>query len=354
MRVLFVDGTKGYAPRRLDDKPTGGIATSLTIIPRFLATKGHEVSVKSLHDKDEVVAGVRFLARGTPATPADVIVLNRNMLSAGVMAQVKAHNAVPVWWLHDIVDFRYLNDSTFKGIENIVSLSQYCTDTYSGFYGIAKDRFTIIPNGVDPAVWYPGSYGDRDPNLFVFASAPVKGVKPLGFVMHNLRRRLPNLDFRVYSSQGLHDLEDDPAVKAWLGFMAANGARVSPPVPQKELAEVFRKAWCLLVPNDYPEICSNLVLQAQACGLPVVATPAGSIPEYIEHRETGMLTKWLPHDRFSWWADFTKNTMELVVDKSLHERVSKTAMKIPLTWEQVGGMWEAYLGSKVTKLVDIH
>lgn len=343
MRILFVDGTKDYSPGRLGDQPTGGIATSLTLIPRYLASKGHDVWVKSVHDKDEKVAGVNFLSRLAPAPTVDFVVLNRNLVTENVVSQVLAQGATPIWWLHDMVDFRYLQDGAFKKIEHIVSLSQYCMDTYSEFYSIQQNKFKIIPNGIDPEVWFPGDYADRDPNLFVFASAPIKGYAPLQFVMHNLRRALPKLDFRIYSSQGLHGLMDSSEFGAWLKGMAANGATVSPPTPQKDLADVFRKAWCLLMPNDYPEMNSNLLLQAWACGLPVVTSPVGSNAEYIEHGITGMLTQRVPHDRFAWWADYARQVMALVTSKEVHKQISAKTPSLPLTWEQVGGMWEEYL-----------
>jgi len=353
MKILFIDGTLGYSPASLSDRPTGGISTSLTIIPRYLAAKGHEVYVKSLHDVGECVEGVHFLAMETHAPVTDVVVLNRNSPSNELVSQIIANGSTLVWWLHDIVDHRGLLDASFKKIDNIVSLSRYCTDTYSDFFEIKKEKFTIIPNAVDTSVWYPGEYGDRDPNLFVFASAPVKGFEPLAYVAYNLQRNFPKLDFRIYSSQKLHGLVDSSVVQSWLTLMKSAGANVLDPIPQKELADVFRKAWCLLSPNSYPEICSNLILQAKACGLPVVASPTGSNAELIKHRESGMLTKWLPHDKFMWWADFARQTMEVATDKELHRHISETAAKNPPTWESIGAMWEKYLNAKSAKLVSV-
>ena len=349
MRILFADGTKGYSPDRLKAQPTGGIATSLTIIPRYLAAKGHEVYVKSLYDSDGVVEGVNFLKKSASSPPVDVVVLNRNMLRRDSVAAINARGARVIWWLHDIVDHRYLQDDSFKGIQHIVSLSDYCTRTYSDFYDLPRDRFTVIPNGVDRSVWYPGDYTNRDPRLFVYASAPVKGYAPLAFTMHNLARKVKGLDFRIYSSQGLHDLEDRPITKAWLHDMAGMGANVSNPIPQRDLADVFRKAWVLLMPNDYPEICSNLILQAQACGLPVVTSPIGSASEFIEHGKTGLLTTYFPHDKYMWWVDFTRQVMSLVEDKSLHRKVSEESVDRPVTWDEVCGKWEEYVESVVGK-----
>lgn len=314
------------------------------MIPEYLSSKGHQCFTKSAYDKDETVRGVRYLGLRSPSPSVDVVILNRNMVNADILRQIEPGTSV-VWWLHDIVDYRYLPDGAFKSVRNVVSLSRYCTDTYSEFYGIDKARFTEIPNGIDPDIWHPGPYSERDKNLFVFASAPIKGYRALAFAMYNLRRRLPDLDFRVYSSQQLHCLEDDAAVKSWLAEMGASGAKISPPLPQRDLANVFRKAWALLMPNEYPEICSNLILQAQACGLPVVTSPIGSAAEFVESGDTGLLTNRLPHDRHMWWSDFARKTLDLATQPDLHRRISERSAKDMRTWSQIGAQWGGYLES---------
>ena len=48
-------------------------------------------------------------------------------------------------------------------------------------------------------------------------------------------------------------------------------------------------ARCLLVPSLVAETSSLVAIEALACGTPVVAFPAGALPEIIEHGETGFL-----------------------------------------------------------------
>ena len=55
-------------------------------------------------------------------------------------------SAKKVWWLHDIVDYRYLEDDGFKSVDEIVALSGYSVSSYSDFYGIPSSRFTVIGN----------------------------------------------------------------------------------------------------------------------------------------------------------------------------------------------------------------
>jgi glycosyltransferase involved in cell wall biosynthesis len=48
-------------------------------------------------------------------------------------------------------------------------------------------------------------------------------------------------------------------------------------------------AQCLLVPSLAPETSSLVAMEALACGTPVIAFPAGALPEIVEHGVTGFI-----------------------------------------------------------------
>lgn len=50
-------------------------------------------------------------------------------------------------------------------------------------------------------------------------------------------------------------------------------------------------ARALLCPTEYIEPSATVVVEAQLCGTPVIATPWGGFPEYIEDGQTGFLCK---------------------------------------------------------------
>lgn len=340
MKLLFADGTAGFSPARLAEKATGGILSSLTILPRLLARRGFEVYVKSTHNTSETIEGVHYLSPTDEMKACDLVVFNRNVLTHSLIDQAESAGAKVVWWLHDVVDPRYLEDDGFTRVKNIVSLSDYCTRTYSEFFKIPTDRFTRIPNGVDKSKFYPGDYANRNPNLFIYASAPIKGLKALGFTAANLKRHNPNAELRLYTSQGMHEKIDDALVKYQLNLITHEGGTVLPPIPQDELAKVMREAWCLLMPNSYPEICSNLLLQAKASGLPVVATPTGSIPEFYRGVE---ITDSSPLDLYFWWAEFAGKALGLIEDKARHEALSLAGPVGVMSWDEIADQWAAYL-----------
>lgn len=340
IKILFVDGTSSYTPSRLSTKPCGGILTSLTKIPRYLASLGMEVYVISTYQKDDFVDGVHYIKDLGSINP-DVVVFNRNMIN-NALVDFYPH-AKKVWWLHDIVDHRYLEDDAYRRVDKIISLSDYCTNSFSDFYGIPREKFHKIPNGVDKAIFTTDSR-PRNKNLFLMASAPVKGMYPVSFTWHNLKRLNPAAELRLYCSQKLHDLEETTSMSSMIKSLRAEGVSVFQPVRQDQLAELLKEAWAFLMPNHYPEICSNVLLQAQACGCPVVATNIGSANEFISTGTNGLLTHTRPHDMFWWHKDFAENVVRLMVDEDLHAKISRNSPKGVMSWEEVGSEWASLIG----------
>ncbi|MBN8898829.1 MAG: glycosyltransferase, partial [Rhodospirillales bacterium] len=58
-----------------------------------------------------------------------------------------------------------------------------------------------------------------------------------------------------------------------------------------EKAEFLSGAHALLLPIDWPEPFGLVMIEAMACGTPVVAFPAGSVPEIVEHGRTGFIVR---------------------------------------------------------------
>jgi Glycosyltransferase len=59
-------------------------------------------------------------------------------------------------------------------------------------------------------------------------------------------------------------------------------------IPHDELREYLVKSKLLVLPS-YPEGLPHAMLEAMACGTPVLATPVGAVPEVIHDKETGFL-----------------------------------------------------------------
>jgi glycosyltransferase involved in cell wall biosynthesis len=60
-------------------------------------------------------------------------------------------------------------------------------------------------------------------------------------------------------------------------------------VGEAEKGPLLANAKALLFPIDWPEPFGMVLIEAMACGTPVIAYNQGSVPEIIEHGKTGFI-----------------------------------------------------------------
>jgi teichuronic acid biosynthesis glycosyltransferase TuaC len=166
--------------------------------------------------------------------------------------------------------------------------------------GVPAEKVRVIENGIDPEVFRPLDRIEARRSLglpkygpllvSVGTLAPRKGFHLVMEAMVKLKRRWPTLRFAVIGGDG-----PEGAMGAELRQLAAKlklETQVIVPGPRRreELA-VWYSAADLFVLATAHEGCPNVVLEALACGTPVVATPVGNIPELLDSPETGLVVE---------------------------------------------------------------
>ncbi len=117
------------------------------------------------------------------------------------------------------------------------------------------------------------------------------------------------------------------------------------PIPQKQFAKQMARAGLMILPSDYPEICSNVVLQALACGTPIVTTGnMGATPEWVRHGRNGFLTLTQPHDFVVHRLEILRYAMNVLDNEKRHRRMIRKAAKTKvLSWDDVGKLWDRFI-----------
>ncbi|MFL6193315.1 MAG: glycosyltransferase family 4 protein [Thermoanaerobaculia bacterium] len=166
--------------------------------------------------------------------------------------------------------------------------------------GIPGEKIRVIENGIDPAAFHPIDRTEARRSLglpkygpllaSVGTLAPRKGFHLVMEAMAKLRRTWPTLRFAVVGGDGPEGSQGAElrALAARLGLQE----RVIFAGPRKsaELASWYCAADLFVLATAH-EGCPNVVLEALACGTPVVATPVGNIPELLAGPDSGIVVE---------------------------------------------------------------
>ncbi|MFD2671201.1 glycosyltransferase family 4 protein [Marinicrinis sediminis] len=178
------------------------------------------------------------------------------------------------------------------------------------------DRQDVLrAHGVDP---------DKFMILFVGRLAPEKGIDVLFDAFAKLPEDIRANSQLVLAGDGplykelLEQYEHDPNVKL-LGF-----------VKGEPLSKLYAAADVFLFPSA-TETFGNVVLEAMACGTPVIGAHAGGVKDNIQHRKTGMLC---PPEQAE---QFAASVEELYRDVTLRELMSAEARAYAMeqSWDAI-------------------
>jgi glycosyltransferase involved in cell wall biosynthesis len=176
--------------------------------------------------------------------------------TAAVACTMSLHRAIGTWR---------------QKVTRYIALNAFCRDKFVAG-GLPPERIDIKPNFVDrmqSPVWH-GRHG----GLYVGRLSVEKGVPTLLEMM----RLNPQHGVQVIGGGPLEDQVRAVAGAQWLG-----------PQSLDEVMERLSRAAFLVLPSACYEGFPRTLVEAFACGVPVIASRHGSLAELVEHGRTGLL-----------------------------------------------------------------
>ena len=181
---------------------------------------------------------------------------------------------------------RRLTRPVLHAAQRILVVSEDLGRVAARDYDADPTRIRAIPNGCDASIFHPQSRAEARAALGIGADAelvvyvgrlvPEKGLRELLDATATLARQRPKLQLALVG--------EGPMRAELEARVAANpGLRVHLPGAQgPHVVARWMAASSLVTLPSYSEGHPNVLVEALACGRPVVATPVGGIPEVVD------------------------------------------------------------------------
>jgi glycosyltransferase involved in cell wall biosynthesis len=152
--------------------------------------------------------------------------------------------------------------------------------------GFPEEKINVNHYGADPSGVEP-AYGHNGYALYVGRLSEEKGVE----TVVQIAKQLPDIAFKIVGTgpeeDHLHSLAHGISNIEFVGFRSGDA-----------LTEMYRGAFCVLLPSRVHEVFPQVTLEAMVLGKPVIGSNVGGMPEVVEDGVTGLLVQ--PIDLHGW------------------------------------------------------
>jgi glycosyltransferase involved in cell wall biosynthesis len=186
---------------------------------------------------------------------------------------------------------RFVLPVTARRADRVICSSEHVA---SSFRRAFAGKAVVIPPAVDMETFSPGAERVPDPTRVLFVGSldrttAYKALPDLLEAMRRLREVHPGATLEVAGDGDARASHEQLAAR--LGI--ADAVRFRGRLNRREIAEAYRGAGIVCHPTHYDSFPTVLV-EAMACGRPVVSTLVGGIPSLVTHGHHGLL--YLPGD----------------------------------------------------------
>jgi glycosyltransferase involved in cell wall biosynthesis len=293
VRIAFVDTQPlDYTADTPYQQPLGGSQSALCYLVVELARLGHEIAVLNETTRPGTYRGVQFLHLAR--VPRDFlprfdVVVAVNSARGGLrLRQDYGLRAPLVSWLSLAPDQPVVEPLALPEVrdtwDGFAFVSAWQQQQFIARFGIASDKARVLRNAISPAFaetpLAPAWFERGEPAVLVYTSTPYRGLDVLLLAFRDIRREIPELRLRVFSSMAIYQVSAaQDQYRPLYAQCVAEGHEYRGPVGQSRLAQELRGIAGLAYPSTFAETSCISVLEAMAAGAFIFTTRLGALPE---------------------------------------------------------------------------